>query len=177
MTTPLQLLPFEGRYVLETTPCPRCGGTGNFAQGSRVLGSKCFNCRGLGRKPSLAALDLFYRICERIGAPLSLSAREGRFEPKHLESIIAKEMRKGMSITPTRTNPLANRGNWPRTITTVEILQLGQRRLHLDDGSVIGVSEHHVFKRDLTKAEVRREQRFLARYVGRGVIDTKRKAS
>lgn len=168
----MKLLPFERRHVLETTPCPRCSGTGAFAHGSRQQGPDCWNCRGLGRKPSLAALDLFYQICDRVGAPLALTAREGRFEPKHLQSVFGKELKPGMRITPNRRYPSMVDGQWPLTIEAIEELSL-ERKVCLSGGFLVLISDHHVFRREFTTKEIGSVQRFMARYVGRGVVDTK----
>lgn len=163
----MKTLAFEGEFLLDTEPCPRCDGSGQFAHASRTMPPACHNCRGLGRKPTSEALQLFYRICEHLGRPFTAQTREGRLEPKHLRHIWARDVKPGMYVAEVK--PRA-RADWPRVVESIEELPLGHRRLHYIDGSVQVLSSFALLTRELTDAEVTRVQAFLSQYVGRGAV-------
>lgn len=164
----MKLLAFEGRYVLESTDCPRCGGKELYDHPSPRSTPECWNCRGLGRKPSALALQLFYDICAMLGKPMTQALREGRLEPKHLLTIWGKELVPGMKVAMVTSG--AQR-DWPEVIERIEDLPLEQRRLHFTDGSARVVSAYAYLHRELTPKEIDRVQAFMAQRVGKGVVE------
>jgi hypothetical protein len=62
-------LPFERAYLIESTPCVKCGGTGHSARSrdTQYGSATCWTCKGLGWKATEAGRDLFYDICALVG--------------------------------------------------------------------------------------------------------------
>lgn len=164
----MKLLPFEeGAYRLETSDCPRCSGTGVYAHPDRRLPSDCMNCRGLGRKPTSEALQLFYEICELLGKPMARELRESRLEPKHLETIFGRDVVEGMKV---RVRSSSSDRDWLEAVARVEPVGLDNKRLHFADGSVKVVSAYAWLDREITPAEVERVQALMAERDGRGAV-------
>lgn len=167
----MKLMPFERQFILEASPCPRCGGTGAFAHACRQHPRDCWNCRGLGRKPTHEALEVFYEVCEFLGCPLPPTMREGRLEPRHLNSVMSKQLVPGMRIRPAApTMRFSGAVTWPREVQAVEVKEL-QLLVHLDDGRSVLVDDHTVFSRELTEEEISQVETLMAAHVGNGVID------
>jgi hypothetical protein len=78
-------LPFERKYLLDGENCPRCNGTGLATRSSRNQTPECWSCRGLGRKLTREARDVFAAICMLMGKPVTEGA--SRIEPRHLDTI------------------------------------------------------------------------------------------
>ena len=165
----MRLMPFERRFVLDTTDCPRCAGSGAYAHADRQRPRDCLNCRGLGRHPSHEALQVFYQVCELLGSPLSRTQREGRLEPRHLSALMGKQLMVGMRIQPTHLYGFAPSITWPRVVRSIERAEV-RITVTLDDGSVFVVLDHQVFRRELTEEEIERVQAFMSTHVGQGVV-------
>lgn len=164
----MKLLPFEGRYLLETSPCPRCDGSGLVSHAPAGQSNVCYNCRGWGRKASSAGLKLFYAICDLLGHPMSQALREGRVEPKHLDTIFGRDVQVGMMV---RVVAAAASREWPEAVVQMESVGLESKRIHLADGSVKLISMFSTLDRVLTAEEVERVQVFMAQHVGKGAVE------
>jgi len=158
----MKLLPFEGRYLLESNPCPKCGGSGRYSASTPGLPPECWNCRGTGRKPTPRALELYYLISEALEAPVVAT---GRFEPEHLEMLLGRQLRVGMAVRPLNTREPV------REIRRLTPLQLGSRRAEFADGSVLAISPTASFVRRLTSYEIETIQTFMSSLLGDGVVE------
>jgi hypothetical protein len=140
-------LDFEGRYVLETEPCPRCDASGVVSRTTARFSSSCWNCRGTGRRPTPRARELYYLICEALGRPIEAT---GRFEPKHLHMIYGRELLAGMRVKPLRRPHLGMR--------TIAKVTWGADRSHLalafEGGQYYAASSIESFARELTAPEI-----------------------
>jgi len=155
-------LPFERTYLLDSVPCPRCAGSGVFAAPARPP-RECWNCRGLGRKLTQDARELFYEISELLGAPVE--HRETRIQTRHIETIRADRVRPGMAVTDTHVD----RRRTPRSVATVQQMPLEQLRVTFVDGSIVNVPPYELFARELTRAELDRVDALMAQRLGEGV--------
>ena len=159
----MRLLPFERAYHLDSEACDRCGGTGEFA-GAGSGRSDCFNCRRLGRKITREGRELFYEICELLSKPVL--ERESRIEPKHLETILGKQLRVGMRVARMRDGPAAA----VREIVQLVPLSLAQARLVFTDGSVEVASPIETYVRELAPAELDAVEAFMATRLSAGAV-------
>lgn len=164
----MKTLPFEGRFVLDTEACPRCAGSGQYAHPTPALPADCFNCRGLGRKPTSEALQLFYQVCELLGKPIAQREREGRLEPKHLETIWARDVRAGMCVRMQAPGPARD---WPVPVQAVEVLEASNLRIRFEDGTTKAIPEFTLLQRVLTDEEIANAQSFMAGRLGHGAVD------
>lgn len=156
----MKYLPFELRYALEAMPCERCSGSGRWGVGLR----QCHNCRGLGRKVTLAGRELFYAIADLLGKPVV--TRESRIPVKHFERILGQQLRVGMRVARLRYTRA------PAFSDIAEAVPFaGGMRLRLADGSVMVAGSIETFDRALTDAEIARAEALMVEHAGRGAVE------
>jgi hypothetical protein len=114
-------------------------------------------------------LKLFYEICELLGKPFSHEQREGRLEPKHLDTIWGRDVRVGMQVTQVTSGP---KRDWPEAVERIDDLPVNQRRIHFTDGTAIVISSFTLLTRQLSDEEIDRVQSFMASRVGDGAIES-----
>lgn len=97
---------------------------------------------------------------------MSQEMREGRVEPKYLDSIFARDVVVGMQV---RVIDAGGARDWPEVVTQIEIAGLSSRRIHFDN-TVRVVSEFALLDRQLTAEEIEGVQAHLAEHVGNGAV-------
>lgn len=158
----MKRLHFERAYLLESSPCDRCHGTGRFSRVATNRPTVCYNCRGLGRKITRDGRQLFEAIAELLGKPVI--ERESRIQPKHLESILGRDVQPGMRVAMVRyRHPL-------RDVASVSTPGVNDLRIEYTDGYVVHASGIAAFARELTAAELDRVEAMMAQHVGRGAV-------
>lgn len=160
----MKLLAFERKYHLDGATCDTCAGSGLYAHPRRDSDPVCWNCRGLGRRISLAGRELFYAIAELLGAPVL--ERESRIPPKHLDHVFAKNIVEGMKVG----NAHPDRRQPPRIVEFVSMANHSVL-ITFQDGTQERASAHDTFRREFTEQELRKVDTLMAGFVGKGAIE------
>lgn len=155
----MKLLAFERRYVLESTPCESCRGSGKYN-----MAEDCWNCRGLGRRISLDGRELFYAVAELLNVPVI--ERESRIPPKHLDRLFARQVTAGMKVG--RAHP--DHRTAPQLVTAAVPIHAGNVEIKFESGGLVRVSDHELFNRELTEKELEEVDQFMAEYLGDGAV-------
>lgn len=156
----MKRLSCERTFLLDSTPCAKCGGSGKATHASPRTTPECWDCRGVGRKFTREARELFYEICDLLGAPAP--TRESRIRPAHLDVISAGDVAVGMCI--------AVAGHAPSLVTGVERSPLEQVRLRLLDGFAASLSPLELLKRKLTDDDLDCVDALMQHYIGKGAV-------
>lgn len=158
----MKFLPFERTYQLESLACSRCAGSGRFAAPATHGVPDCYNCRGLGRWFPRVARELFDEVCALLGRPVT--ERESRIAPKHLEAIVARQLRVGMCVAETRPDRRRPR----QIITAIEPMPLEQIRITFADRYRVSLSPDALLSRELTPTELDEAEALLADRIDHG---------